>query len=474
MNTNKITGLGNPTTNSEPVTKQYGDNAYLTNGGFVMGGHKITNLGLPTNNSDGVNKKYVDDKKCKLDKTTKKQIVMVKIFEKITYEDSNGNVKGVFQKFQFASTRASAPYNGGRGQNLIVNRETRKEKVPHMGFRTPLKIEQDMKIGESMTEIALTTPQTRQDQYGILFGVKFLAETGKALESKSCFTVGYEISTEQSIKSMGSITLNGNIYLYFLAKVVSDVQSRTETTAQFNFTSSKLKDGKMIMEIFEGFTFNNFTVSDYNIANITNHFPYPHQKDFDKHKFQDVMIGDVLLAGTKQKDGTVTANDTLRLTEINLTNAIPHRMTAFLSYISPDTAKKKNSGWCYAESFAGYPRPIFPCQGSGRLTITLLTHNFDKEGTFPPTHFTLQYRINIYKESIDGNTEELFNQIYYMNTNGGGTYIKRSGNVFYLNQKLSYNPPASCIGFNLEFQQIEPETPRKNESQLFILVEQEL
>ena len=79
-----------------------------------------------------------------IDKVTKRQIVMVdKVFEKITYEDSSGNVKGVFQEFQFASTGASAPYNGGRGRNLIVSRETRKEKVPHMGFHTPLKIEQD-------------------------------------------------------------------------------------------------------------------------------------------------------------------------------------------------------------------------------------------------------------------------------------------------------------------------------------------
>ena len=74
----------------------------------------------------------------------------------------------------------------------------------------------------------------------------------------------------------------------------------------------------MIIEIYEGFTFNNFLNSDYARANITTHTPYPHQKDFDKHKFQDVMNGDVLLAGTKQDDGTVTANDALRLTGANL------------------------------------------------------------------------------------------------------------------------------------------------------------
>ena len=82
MNTNKITGLGNPTTNSEPITKQYGDSAYLTDGGFVMndnigmGGHTVTNLGTPTNNTDAVTKKYVDDKKCKFkDGTTTTEVV---------------------------------------------------------------------------------------------------------------------------------------------------------------------------------------------------------------------------------------------------------------------------------------------------------------------------------------------------------------------------------------------------------------
>ena len=410
-----------------------------------------------------------------IDKATKRQIVMVdKVFEKITYEDSNGNVKGVFQEFQFASTGASAPYNEGHGQNLIVSRETRKEKVPHMGFRTPLKIEQDMVNGDNETQIAFTTPQTRQDQYGMLFSVRFLAETGKALESKSASTASGNVFTAQSIKNIGSISLNGNIYQYFLVKVGPDAQSRTETMVQFNFTSSKLKDGKMIMEIFEGFTFNNFSDSDYNSANITTHLPYPHQKDFDKHKFQDVMVGDVLLAGTKQDDGTVTANDTLRLTGLNLKNAIPHHMSVFLPYVSPDTAVKKNEGWCYSKQRSGYPGPIFPCRGTGRITITLLTHNFDDDGTFPPQRFTLQYRLNIYKESLSETTEKLFNQIYYMNTGGSKTIIKRGGNVFYLNWKLSYNPPSSCVGFNLEFKQIEPNTALGNESQLFFLVQQEL
>ena len=87
MNTNKITGLGNPTTNSEPVTKQYGDSTYLTDGGFVMsdnigmGGHTVTNLGTPTNNTDAATKKYVDDKKCKFsDGSTNTSDVDIKVY----------------------------------------------------------------------------------------------------------------------------------------------------------------------------------------------------------------------------------------------------------------------------------------------------------------------------------------------------------------------------------------------------------
>ena len=54
------------------------------------------------------------------------------------------------------------------------------------------------------------------------------------------------------------------------------------------------------------------------VPTFTTHTPYPHQKDFDKHKFQDVMSGDVLLAGTKQNDGTVKTDESLRLTDANL------------------------------------------------------------------------------------------------------------------------------------------------------------
>ena len=191
-----------------------------------------------------------------------------------------------------------------------------------MGFRSPLKIKQDRESGDTYVKIAFTTLQTRQDQYGMLIAMKFLNNTEKAIESYSAYTSAGGVDTLQSIKTLGGLTVNGNTYGYFLVKVAADTQNRTSTTVQFNFYAGLLTNGKMSIEIYEGFTFNNFLYSDYARANVTTHTPYPHQKDFDKHKFQDVMSGDVLLAGTKQNDGTVTANDGLRLRDVNLTKDV--------------------------------------------------------------------------------------------------------------------------------------------------------
>ena len=80
------------------------------------------------------------------------------------------------------------------------------------------------------------------------------------------------------------------------------------------------------------------------------------------------MVGDVLLAGTKQDDGTVTANESLRLTIHNL----PRYMSFLLPYISPTEAKTENNGWChFKEGVAGYPIPVLPCHGTGQMMINL-------------------------------------------------------------------------------------------------------
>ena len=73
--------------------------------------------------------------------------------------------------------------------------------------------------------------------------------------------------------------------------------------------------------------------------------------------------------------------------------------------------------------------------GTGQITITLLTHVFDDDGVLP-TSFILQYRLKIYNESQSTTSEKIFDQILYSDKN-----IKKSGNVFYVNSKLSYKPP---------------------------------
>ena len=430
-----------------------------------------------------------------------------KDFEKITYEDDSGNVKETFETFQFASSGSSAPFNEGYGQNLTVTRETRKVKVPNMGFRSPLKIEQDRESGDAWVKIAFTTLQTRQDQYGMLFAIKFLNNTEKAIASYSAYTSAGGVDTGQSIKTLGGLTVNGNTYEYFLAKVAPDSQSRTETTVQFDFYAGLLlTNGKMSIEIYEGFTFNNFSDSDYTSANLTTHTPYPHQKDFDKHKFQDVMSGDVLLAGTKQddgtvktdeslrlrdvnltkdvmsgdvflagtkqNDGTVLANGVLRLTGLNLRGAIPFQMTPILPYNGLAT-----NTWSVVLTGinTGYPAPLFPSRGTGQISIRLLTHIFDNDSTIPTSNFTLQYRLIAYKESASGLSRDfhLHTNISYTNDDGVRPTIKRSGRAFYLNRELTYNPPSDCFGYSLEFKQVKPTTPNLgNESILTCLLTQ--
>ena len=515
-----------------------------------------------------------------LDKTIKRQVVMVdKDFEKITYEDSNGNKKGVFEKFQFGSTAPYEPFNEGHGHNLVVTRETKKEKVPNIGFREPLKIEQDAISGDPFTRICLTTPQTRQDQYGMLFCIRYFNDTEKADETMYAETSGGGVDTAQEMKLLGDITVNGTTYWYYLVKIAADRQSRTETRAEFNFMSSKLKNGKMILQIYEGYTFNNFSDSDYKRADLTSNYPYPHQKDFDKHKFQDVMAGDVLLAGTKQDDGTVTANETLRLTEatlgkdvmdgdvfvagtkqddgtviandalrltktnlgklgkdvmdgdvllagtkqddgtviandalrltktnlgklgkdvmdgdvllagtkqddgtvtandalrltkVNLIKAIPYHMSVLLPYTGIGTG----SWSVFKTGNVGHPVPIFPSHGNGKITIILLTHNFDDDSEIPTSNFTLQYRLIAYKASTSGVSKDfhLYTNVNYTNEDGVKPTIKRSGRIFYLNRKLSYKPVGDCIGYALEFRQMKPTTGLGNESQLICTLEQE-
>ena len=65
MGTNKITGLGTPTSNTDAATKAYADTMLPLAGGtmtgaIAMGTNKITGLGTPTSNTDAATKAYAD------------------------------------------------------------------------------------------------------------------------------------------------------------------------------------------------------------------------------------------------------------------------------------------------------------------------------------------------------------------------------------------------------------------------------
>ena len=67
MNSNKITNLADPTLANDPITKQYANRVYLTDGGFTMQDNIVMNnheaLGLnpvPSNDTAAVSKSYTD------------------------------------------------------------------------------------------------------------------------------------------------------------------------------------------------------------------------------------------------------------------------------------------------------------------------------------------------------------------------------------------------------------------------------
>ena len=193
------------------------------------------------------------------------------------------------------------------------------------------------------------------------------------------------------------------------------------------------------------------------------------------------MLGDVLLAGMKQDDGTVTANEKLRLTTPNIIRALPHHLSLCLAYVSPTSGVSRNEGWCYSETRNGYPPAVIPCRGTGEIMITLLTHTFDADDVVPTTPFNFQYRLKLFHNAASTTTEKIFNEIYYnspvVKRGSSRNRISSGGlnvtTVFYLNMKLAYKPVSTCIGFNLEFRQTQPKAKYGNETELCFEVIQE-
>ena len=272
-----------------------------------------------------------------------------KNFEKIIYKDNTGKDKGKHKTFSIGTKPPDiTPSNGGYGRNLRVVRETEKEKVPLIGFRYPLKIEQDKYIDPAgtidITEVNFTVPSTRSDHFGMFFCIMFLNETNKAISSTLLTSYYNGVNQVQKIKRIGSITVNNMSYQYYLCNINSDIAPNPMTylEVRLQFTSSTLKNGKMSMKVYEGFIFDGFTNNDYKNANVTTHFTYPHLKEFDKHKFQDAMVGDVLLTGVGRADGTVIPNDALKIT----TNNLPTEITTFLPFLNTIKDQKLDAHTC--------------------------------------------------------------------------------------------------------------------------------
>ena len=324
-----------------------------------------------------------------INEITKRQIVMVdKSFEKINYEDSSGKAKGTHKAFSIGTKPPHViPFNGGYGRNLRVVRETKKEKVPLLGFRYPLKIEQDKHLDLTIntTKLTFCIPSTRIDQFGIFFSIMFLNETKKALKSVVMTTYVNGVNQAQKIKNIGMITINNMSYQYYLGNIDSaKTLGRTRIEVQLQFTSSALKNGKMSMKVYEGFTFDGFTSNDYRNANITTHFTYPHLKEFDKHKFQDAMVGDVLLTGVDRGDGTVIPDDALKITINNL----PTEITTFLPFLRGIKDQKLDAHACVL-LIKGKPDDFTEYHKSSAVK------SFDFKKVNRNTEFTVHFNNNI-------------------------------------------------------------------------------
>ena len=396
----------------EPITKQYGTSMFLTADGFVMkdnigmGGHTITNLGTPTNNADVATKKYVDDKELSLEK---QNLIMVnKKFGNVVYADNSGNAKGQFYTFQFGDDNPGNlhfPYNGGYGNNLTAYRdgaltkEVKLQKIPIIGVRRGLVVKQDKGTtgNPAITKITLETGKianigssratknvNSKVQYGVLLVVKFVNDTVKALYGYQTFTTDYSnVNTFHTIKDIGSKTINGEVYRYFLCNVASDNGIRRDFSVEFTFTSSQLKNGKMEMIVYEGFFFNGFSDSDFANANLTTNLTYPHILDFDKHKFQDVTNGDVLLAGTKQVDGRILVNNEVGFKKVFSEDITSSSIPAQLVNLN----SLQRGGLLGVKSFSSLIQGLFPhrlVMAKGKVGNFTVTHKdqtiFDTNG----------------------------------------------------------------------------------------------
>jgi hypothetical protein len=151
-----------------------------------------------------------------------------------------------------------------------------------------------------------------------------------------------------------------------------------------NTIVTSYQGGKMKLNVYGGFTFEQLSYNQYAEANLTDKLHFPYHKDFGRQKFKSVMKGNTLLAGFEQSDGTILPNDKLKIAAVNiLTSAQLHMAKTVLEYVTSaynntvmDTLfmtspSQTSSTWCYPKALInGYPSPIFPLVSADPLRIT--------------------------------------------------------------------------------------------------------
>ena len=276
----------------------------------------------------------------------------------------------------------------------------------------------------------------------------------------------------------------GKTYNYYLVRVGASTSDNPKAKFTFGvgYYSNKLQEGKMKLNVYGGFIFEQLSYNQYAEANLTDKFHFPYHKDFERQKVRGVMEGNTLLAGFEQSDGTILANDKLKIAEVNiLTSAQLHMAKLTLKYIENTfstttmatlyytSPAQTADRWCHAtEPVSGYPMPVYPIIGGDPLRITVLTHTFDTDNTISDD-FEVEFRLTLYKNSITTTTTESLGTIKYKdkkqtaaNSSFGKKYLLNHM-FFYTISDLKKN---INIAYSLEFKQVKPTANIGNESVL--------
>jgi hypothetical protein len=404
-----------------------------------------------------------------------------KNFQNVTYAHT-------FQSFEFADSGVERPHNSGYGTNLQVTKSVISETIPILGSQTPIEITQDALPGTTAaTEIFVTKLYSNAQTYGIIFAIQDFNKN--ALKSVSLIAEnGTLVGSSAPIKHLGAVVNYGKTYDYYLVRVSAGASDNANAKFTFGvgYYSNKLPEGKMKLNVYGGFIFEQLSFNQYNEANLTDKLHFPYHKDYERQKVRGVMEGNTLLAGFEQSDGTILANDNLKIAEANiLTSAQLHMAKLTLRYIentfstttmatlyyTSPSQSTGSSGWCHAkEPVAGYPTPVYPIIGGDPLRITVLTHVFDTDNTIS-ADFEVEFRLTLYRNGTITTTTESLGTIKYKDkkqTSGTTSYGKK----YLLNHMFLYTIPTAVgfqgppIAYSLQFKQIKPAAEIGNESVL--------